>query len=100
MGLEVQIPTKKGAAANAVRHTASAHGGFTITVLDLGDTLRVEVADEGGRDDIGPRVVRAPDAAHGRGLLLVDTIADRWGTWGGAASRTTWFEVGRAAVVR
>jgi anti-sigma regulatory factor (Ser/Thr protein kinase) len=86
-------------AANAIRHTASAEGTFTVAVLDTGDAFRVEVVDAGGSDGV-PKVLFAPDATYGRGMFLVECLARDWGTWADDAGRTTWFEIGKAPADR
>lgn len=60
-------------AANAVLHSRSAHPGgqFTVRVRRAPGWLRVEVTDEGG-----PWKRRAPGETHGRGLLVVELLAD------------------------
>ncbi|MGW3955125.1 ATP-binding protein [Streptomyces sp. NPDC004752] len=72
-------------AANAVTHGRVRGRCFRLTlVLDTPDTLRVEVADPRGDRPPQPRTtaVAAFDttAESGRGLLLVETLATRWGT--------------------
>ena len=67
-------------AANAATHGRVAGRSFRLALLAEGDTLRIEVADT--RDDAlptRPRQPSVPDAESGRGLLLVDALADRWG---------------------
>lgn len=76
---------------NALVHSDSGRQGGTIAILvaDSAAGVRVEVTDAGS-----PRlpVVRgdlyAPD---GRGLLLVQKLADRWGYVRDDASTTVWF---------
>ncbi|MFI8930107.1 ATP-binding protein [Streptomyces sp. NPDC053474] len=54
--------------------------------------LRVEVRDFVGRR---PRV-RAPaagDATHGRGLMLVQSLADAWGVRAHGVGKAVWFEL-------
>src|SRR5687768_14760881 len=60
---------------NAVLH---ARTEITVSVEYQGDWLRVEVADE---SPINPTVRSfSRQAATGRGLQLVEELADRWGT--------------------
>lgn len=81
---------------NAVLH---ARTPMTVRAIDSGDVLRVEVIDTGGDG------VRRPDGAgvaldddeSGRGLQIVEMLADRWGlssTRDGAGT-TAWFELYR-----
>jgi anti-sigma regulatory factor (Ser/Thr protein kinase) len=69
-------------ASNAVTHGRLKGRCFRLTlVLNAPDTLRLEVADPRGDRLPQPRT-DAPDptAESGRGLLLVDALATRWGT--------------------
>jgi anti-sigma regulatory factor (Ser/Thr protein kinase) len=75
---------------NALRH---GRAPFRLTVEAVDGTLRVEVRDAGGSSS--PMVRRAtPEDIGGRGLALVDTLADNWG-WRPDGSRGTvvWFEL-------
>ncbi|BCL22398.1 ATP-binding protein [Streptomyces tuirus] len=79
--------------ANAVTHGRVPGRDFRLLLYVAGDTLRIEVTDT--RDDRHP-VPRlpSPDAESGRGLLLVDALADRWGVTPGLAPRkTVWAEI-------
>jgi PAS domain S-box-containing protein len=75
---------------NAVVH-ASSHAELSLR-LDRG-TLRVEVRDQG--TSAIPAARRAPttEDTHGRGLLLVDAVSDRWGTVEDPGGKVVWFEV-------
>ncbi|MFH9039414.1 ATP-binding protein [Streptomyces sp. NPDC017966] len=70
-------------AANAVTHGRAQGRGFrlTLTVEAPGTgTLRVEVTDARGDHASRPRTAApGPAAESGRGLLLVETLATRWG---------------------
>ncbi|MGA5554892.1 ATP-binding protein [Streptomyces lavendulocolor] len=58
-----------------------------------GGVLRVEVTDTRA-DDLPRRRSSAPDAESGRGLLLVEALADRWGAGAGPApQKTVWAEL-------
>lgn len=80
-------------AANAAGHGRVAGRDFRLTLYAVGDTLRIEVTDT--RGDRLPELGRPePDADGGRGLLLVEALAERWGTAPGPAPRkTVWAEV-------
>ncbi|MFD3380641.1 MULTISPECIES: ATP-binding protein [unclassified Streptomyces] len=80
-------------AANAVTHGRIPGRDFRLTLYVVVDTLRIEVTDT--RGDRLPYVQETvPDGESGRGLLLVDTLADRWGVVHGPAPRkTVWAEV-------
>ena len=60
--------------------------------------LRVEVDDGAGHRPVRRRF--AESAGTGRGLQLVDELADRWGTTLGAEGKTVWFEIGGPASER
>ncbi|MCX5367797.1 ATP-binding protein [Streptomyces sp. NBC_00103] len=84
-------------ATNSVRHTM---GPAFVRLHWLNPVLRVSVWDMG--PDLPslppPRAVPA-DAYSGRGLLILDLLADRWGGCGtgegpyGPAGKTIWFEL-------
>jgi anti-sigma regulatory factor (Ser/Thr protein kinase) len=71
---------------NAVVHAGSAAG---VTVTRRSHAVRVEVADH---DTTRPRK-RTPDDHGGRGLHLVETVADRWGVDSRATGKVVWFEI-------
>jgi anti-sigma regulatory factor (Ser/Thr protein kinase) len=80
---------------NAVVHSRSgAPGGFISVSLCSGDAgVLIQVRDDGGQSG---RWVSAPPgsiAEHGYGLLLVDALADSWGTVAGPQGRVTWCRV-------
>lgn len=80
-------------AANAITHSRSGKRGgqFTVRAERRDGRLRVEVRDEGGP---WTRPVRRRDGQHGRGLLIVASLADGWGRTGdGAAGWSVWFEM-------
>ncbi|MEW2708609.1 ATP-binding protein [Streptomyces koyangensis] len=76
--------------ANACRHTRSPLIRVSVTRLD---GTRVEIAVTDRSRVLPARKPAAPDALDGRGLLLVDAIAARWGAdpqrWG----KRVWAEV-------
>jgi len=84
-------------ASNAVRHTASGDGGgwFDLTIAAAGFGVRIAIADGGGSSE--PRISDRggePDVlTGGRGLRIVDALADRWGHTGNELGRVVWFEV-------
>ena len=76
---------------NAVLH---GDGEVEVTLTLTGDHLRLEVADDGGRP-VPPRVQSpAADAVTGRGLTIVDALADTWGNGRDRRGRTrVWVEL-------
>ena len=75
-------------AANAVVHAGSPD---TVTVRYLGQVVRVEV------DDGSPAVPRPAEAdeedVSGRGLFIVDALAERWGVDERPPGKRVWCEV-------
>jgi len=80
-------------AANAATHGRVTGRDFRLTLYVVADVLRIEVTDT--RGDLLPRVGNAdPDGDSGRGLLLVEALADRWGVTPGLTPRkTVWAEI-------
>jgi anti-sigma regulatory factor (Ser/Thr protein kinase) len=80
-------------AANAASHGRVAGRNFRLTLYAVGGTLRIEVTDTRG-DRLPERRRAGAEDDSGRGLILVDTLAERWGTALGPAPRkTVWAEV-------
>jgi serine/threonine-protein kinase RsbW len=88
---------------NAVLHTDS--GQVVCRIEASGERLRIEVADEGlglddavGTDAMPPRGTGRAETEkeNGRGLMLVDTLADAWGVIPAdrRAGCTIWAEIG------
>jgi serine/threonine-protein kinase RsbW len=95
-GLDDVLVMVSEIASNAVRHTASGDDGwFDVTVSVTGCTARVAIADRGSSSE--PRMPDGGGALDaltgGRGLRIVDTLADRWGHGGDELGRVVWFEV-------
>lgn len=82
---------------NAIMHSQSgALGGtVTVTLCSLSAGVLVQVRDDGGPSEPRLAKIRAGSAEHGYGLLLVDALADSWGTISGPGSRVTWCRVSR-----
>ena len=77
-------------ATNALTHSTSGKGGtFTVTVSHRSSDVRVEVTDQGG--SWTPNT--SGDELHGRGLLIVGSLARAWGVTGDDSGRTVWFEL-------
>ena len=69
------------------------HGPLELRAHTEGSALRIEVRDQ---EPASPPVLRS-DAdlteIGGRGLQLVDTLADRWGWTAEAEGKVVWFEL-------
>ncbi|MFI0505791.1 ATP-binding protein [Streptomyces albogriseolus] len=65
-------------AANAVTHGRVPGRDFRLAFYVVGHTLRIEVTDTRG-DQLPQHQPPTPDVESGRGLHLVDALADRWG---------------------
>ncbi len=78
---------------NAVLHGGPHHPASIVglALAALPDRIRVEVADAGAGI---PRIeARALDYPSGRGLLLVQSMASRWGCDRSETGKTVWFEL-------
>ncbi|MGW1919035.1 ATP-binding protein [Streptomyces massasporeus] len=78
--------------ANVVRHVPDRHCALLLLRQRTG--VRVEVTD--GSDEL-PRMPATPDTEteNGRGLLLLDAMADKWGvSLRSGGGKTVWFECG------
>jgi anti-sigma regulatory factor (Ser/Thr protein kinase) len=83
-------------ASNAVKHSASGDdGAFEVAVAVNGESVRVEVGDQGSASE--PRLAdddQPGDVLTGRrGLRIVDMLAAKWGHAGDELGRVVWFEV-------
>jgi anti-sigma regulatory factor (Ser/Thr protein kinase) len=76
---------------NAVLHSLSGSDGgqFGVQAVTRPGRLRVEVTDEGGPWEPAGH----GSGQHGRGLLIVEKLAARWGRDGSDYGRTVWFEI-------
>lgn len=80
-------------AVNAATHGRVPGRDFRLTLYVVADTLRIEVTDTRG-DRMPHPELPAPEAESGRGLVLVDALADRWGVAPGPRPRkTVWAEI-------
>lgn len=79
---------------NALRHGGP---GVDLWLRQLdGGGIRLEVVD--GRSETAPALQRPDDDAEGgRGLVIVQALADRWGTERLAAGKSVWCEIGAPA---
>jgi anti-sigma regulatory factor (Ser/Thr protein kinase) len=74
---------------NSVRHARARSDGTLLVSMRLtAEEFVVEVTDGGGDE---PVMKATPDdAATGRGLVVIDALARRWGTRYDAAGTTVW----------
>ncbi|MFC8413333.1 ATP-binding protein [Streptomyces coelicoflavus] len=78
--------------ANVVRHVPDRR--CVLLLLRRAGGVRVEVADGSPRQPV-PSAWVSDDAEGGRGLVLLDAVADKWGVAPGAGGgKTVWFECG------
>jgi anti-sigma regulatory factor (Ser/Thr protein kinase) len=95
-GLDDVLVLVSEVASNAVKHSASGDGGaFEVAVAVSGESVRVEVGDQGSASE--PRLaddeLPADVLTGGRGLRIVDMLAAKWGHAGDELGRVVWFEV-------
>ncbi len=76
---------------NALIHTRN---GAVVTVTTAAGRVRVEVRDFVPGQEPAPYVPNADDGTHGRGLLLVQNLADSWGVTAQGLGKVVWFELG------
>ncbi|MFD3942544.1 ATP-binding protein [Streptomyces sp. NPDC058579] len=81
---------------NALIHTDH---GAVVTATVVPDSLRVEVRDfvSGLPAPPEPHVPPADDGTHGRGLVLVQELADSWGVEDHGVGKVVWFELNGGA---
>lgn len=80
-------------ATNALEHTSTGDGGhFQVTICRNGTSLLIGVSDNGS-DKTPASGPLDPESETGRGLGLVELIANRWGYHGSQHGRTVWFEL-------
>ncbi|MEU2675976.1 ATP-binding protein [Streptomyces sp. NPDC007107] len=84
--------------ANAVQHGHVPGRDFRVRLTVTADVLRIEVTDtrtERRPADTPRPTTPPPDSETGRGLLLVEHLAIRWGVMprAGAPGKTVWAEL-------
>ncbi|CAL9636288.1 ATP-binding protein [Streptomyces sp. enrichment culture] len=78
---------------NALVHTED---GAVLTATVGPRALRVEVRDFAGRPP-RPRAPEPDERTNGRGLVLVESLADDWGVRPWTVGKSVWFELGSEA---
>lgn len=74
--------------ANALRHAGTQ---IEVDVLDKGEEIWVRVSDQGAGTP--RRLQPGPTDLSGRGLMLVEKIAQRWGVQEEKQGKTVWAKV-------
>ncbi|MCZ4121318.1 ATP-binding protein [Streptomyces sp. H39-S7] len=86
-------------ATNAILHGCVAERLFEVRLALSARVLRVSVRD--GRENAHPRSrCPGPDDQFGRGLLLVQALAARWGVRPGPGGKEVWCELDLATAER
>ncbi|WP_434590537.1 ATP-binding protein [Streptomyces sp. A5-4] len=81
-------------AANAVTHGHVPGRDFELRLVLLrGDRVRIEVADARGERRPRPRVPQDGVEEGGRGLLLVEALAEAWGVTGRDVGKVVWADI-------
>jgi anti-sigma regulatory factor (Ser/Thr protein kinase) len=86
---EVAVLLVSELVTNALRHGGPPIG---LTAAPTASGVRVEVSDSNG-EAFPVLMPIEPDLPGGRGLRLVDALADRWGTTELDGGKCVWFEV-------
>lgn len=85
-------------ATNAVVHGYVPGRDFELRLTAGVDGLRIEVSD--AREERRPALCEgAVDAEAGRGLRLVEALAEKWGVAERVVGKTVWAEIGRGCSV-
>ena len=91
-GIDAVVLMVSELATNSIRHSESP---FRVTIDRSGNDVCVEVFDDGP----GQPVRRAPtiDMPSGRGLQIVEGLAEAWGVRHHDHGKTVWFTVSLAS---
>ncbi len=90
--IDVAVLLTSEIVTNALTHSKSrrADGTVRLFMIEIGDGIRVEVADDGS--DLSAPIVKGDlYASDGHGLFLVQSLAHQWGYVRAAGSTTVWF---------
>jgi anti-sigma regulatory factor (Ser/Thr protein kinase) len=89
--LETAVLLTSELVTNAILHARSP---VTVAVSSTNGTVRIGVDGDGEQDPI--RQAGSDALGGGRGLHVVEALADRWGTTAGGSGKTVWFELASA----
>ena len=80
---------------NSLLHSRSGEPGGRVTVVLCSGPagVLIQVSDDGGPSEPRISAISANGAEHGYGLLLVDALAERWGSICSPEGRVTWCRV-------
>ncbi|MFC4588268.1 ATP-binding protein [Sphaerisporangium corydalis] len=78
---------------NSIRYSRSREGGEVHVVITVDGEVRVKVIDDGPDASVPVVGALGPLDVSGRGLMLVQALASRFGVRLGERSTTTWFEL-------
>jgi anti-sigma regulatory factor (Ser/Thr protein kinase) len=74
--------------SNVVRHVGSP---MTVRALRQPSSIRIEVEDSSTELPVRQHPDTLDD--HGRGILLIEALANQWGTKQTGDGKTVWFEI-------
>lgn len=82
---------------NAVLH-APGTDSLELEIVDLADGVRVQLADGSAVRPVIRELASGPDLSseHGRGLVIVQALARRWGSEEHQGGKRVWVEIGPA----
>jgi anti-sigma regulatory factor (Ser/Thr protein kinase) len=73
---------------NAIVH---AHSPVHLVVEAQSSSVVVEVKDAAAPTQVVIEGEEVAEADHGRGMVLVDALSDRWGSWDVDGGKVVWF---------
>ncbi len=93
--LETALLVVSELVTNAILHSQSGTDGGTVllALCPAAAGILIQVRDNGGPSRPLELVQPGMAAEHGYGLLLVDALADSWGTLASTQGRVTWCRI-------
>jgi anti-sigma regulatory factor (Ser/Thr protein kinase) len=73
---------------NAILH---AHNPVRLVVEVQSSSVVVEVEEASAQTQVVVEDPEVAEADHGRGMVLVDALSDRWGWWKADGRKVVWF---------